>query len=158
MIKRKIGSGIYKRPIGWTNRTSFKKGQITWNKGKKHSQETKERMSIAQKGKYSGDKNPAWKGGIVKSSNGYVWVHSPNHPHKDTHNHVYEHRLVMEKHLKRYLLPTEDIHHINGIKNDNRIENLKLFKNRSEHIKSHYKNGSKFGINCPSRPLLSSRK
>ena len=71
--------------------------------------------------------------------NGYVLVFSPNHPYKNRQNYVFEHRLVMEKHLGRYLTKKERIHHKNGIKSDNRIENLYLCKNNGEHLKQFHK-------------------
>ena len=42
----------------------------------------------------------------------------------------------MSKHLSRSIKKTEIIHHINFIRNDNRLSNLYLFTNTSEHIKS----------------------
>ena len=86
-----------------------------------------------------GNKNNFWNGGKSINCNGYVCIHSPNHPFKNNRGYVFEHRLVMEKHLGRYLVPEEKVHHINGIKTDNRIENLKLFKNESEHQQHHRK-------------------
>lgn len=50
----------------------------------------------------------------------------PNHPYATKHGKVMIHRLVMEDHLGRYLLPSESVHHINGDTKDNRLENLQL--------------------------------
>jgi len=64
-------------------------------------------------------------------SSGYVLVYPDNAKHPTTNNgRILEHRLVMEKHLGRYLKPGETIHHKNGIRSDNRIENLELWVGR----------------------------
>jgi Mor family transcriptional regulator len=72
----------------------------------------------------------AWKGGHVKIGEGYVgiWV-APDDPLASMRlreGYVLEHRLVMARHLGRPLTRTETVHHINGDKTDNRLENLQL--------------------------------
>lgn len=129
--------------------TEFKKDFIPWNKNKPHSEKTKEKISIVNKGKHyspetefkkgqiSDSKNPHWKGGKNITTRGYVRVKNRQHSFCDANGYVLEHRLIMEEHLERYLTPEEIVHHINGIKNDNRIENLQLCANESEHQKYH---------------------
>jgi hypothetical protein len=77
-----------------------------------------------------------WKGGrrIIQ---GYIYLYIPEHPAAQR-GVVQEHRLVMEENLGRYLKSDEVVHHLNGIKDDNRIENLQLVK-RGEHVSNHFK-------------------
>lgn len=80
--------------------------------------------------------SPNWKGGRHKMYLGYIYVYKPDHPHAvSNHTYVLEHRLVMEKHIGRYLFPWEIVHHINGVRDDNRIENLELLPSRKHNTK-----------------------
>ena len=60
---------------------------------------------------------------------------------------IKEHRHIMEQHLSRKLLPSEDVHHINGDKTDNRVENLEVIDHGKHTIKTNasrtYKRGQK---------------
>jgi uncharacterized protein (DUF1330 family) len=86
-----------------------------------------------------GEKNQFWHGGRTLEKGRYYLVKVPNHPHKNSHGYVREHRLVVEKHLGRYLKPKEVVDHINGNTLDNRIENLRVFPNNAEHLRTTLK-------------------
>ena len=100
-------------------------GKPGWNKGQKWPER-------------SGKNHHNWKGGRCREG-GYIHIYSPDHPFCTRHKYVKEHRLVVEKHLKRYLTKKEIVHHINGITDDNRLENLMLFKNQPYHMWFHKK-------------------
>ncbi len=83
-----------------------------------------------------GSKHPMWNKGIKKDKYGYSYRHVKYHPNMNSQNYVFEHRIIMEDYLGRFLKENEIIHHKNGIKYDNKIENLQL-TNKYEHMKLH---------------------
>jgi hypothetical protein len=87
-----------------------------------------------------GDKHYNWNNGKTFHAAGYIFRSCPGHPRATKRGkYVLEHILVMEQSLGRYLFTYERVHHINGIKNDNRLENLQLETDR-EHKSYHANN------------------
>ena len=86
---------------------------------------------------------------IIKKGDYYYCV-VKNHPKATSKGYVLHHRIIMENHLNRLLNANEVVHHINGDKKDNRIENLEVMT-RSEHTRNHQLvKGSKWLIlRCP---------
>lgn len=103
--------------------------------GKKHKLESRARISAASSQQPRGEASHAWKGGRITDKAGYIQVYMPDHPHAVV-LYVLEHRLVMEQVLGRYLTSDEVVHHKNGIKTDNRPENLEVMT-QSAHIAYH---------------------
>ena len=145
------------------------------DKGSRHTEETKLKMSKAHKGKcfteehkrrigeahkgiprseelkrklsefhknISMENHSSWKGGIARRS-GYLNFKVPEGCRfscmKNKNGYVPIHRLTMAAFLQRPLKPKEIVHHINSVRDDNRIENLKLLKNSGVHINLHLK-------------------
>ena len=85
--------------------------------------------------------------------NGYIMRKVNNHPRQNSRGYVPEHRLVYERYLGRFLDSKEVIHHINGDREDNRIENLQLSIENGEHIKEYHQkrrnNNGQFICNEP---------
>lgn len=71
--------------------------------------------------------------------NGYIMRKVNNHPNEDARGYVAEHRLIYERYLGRFLDKKEVIHHINGNRADNRLENLQIAIENGEHVKKYHR-------------------
>jgi len=76
-----------------------------------------------------GDRNPNWNGGIVLKK-GYVRVRKDG-------GYLRQHRFIVSEYIDRKLNKHERIHHIDGNKTNNEINNLYIFRNNYSHIKYH---------------------
>lgn len=79
------------------------------------------------------------KEGRTSCGNGYVLIKCSKHPMANNRGYIYLHRLVMEEKIGRYLTQDEVVHHIDGNKKNNSIENLMLFNSTKEHSAFHNK-------------------
>ena len=110
--------------------------------GTPHTPESKRKLAIAN----GGSNNYRWKGGRKINRAGYVMLLMPDHPNaykekrgdgEKKGRYVLEHRVVMSEILGRPLDRWDIIHHMNGIKTDNRPENL-------QHLR-----GDNYGCHLP---------
>lgn len=87
-------------------------------------------------GTQKGEKHPSWRGGVTYSGRGYRLIKAHGHPAVNARGYVFEHRLVMEQVLGRYLTADEVVHHKDGDKLNNLPENLELLS-QAEHMRLH---------------------
>lgn len=93
-------------------------------------------IPLRKPGPPSGKRNASWSGGRIVDKYGYVLLRMPDHPDADAIGYVREHRFVMEKKIGRRLEPSELVHHKNGVRHDNRAENLEILR-AGEHRTRH---------------------
>lgn len=91
-----------------------------------------------------GSENGNWKGGKTTHTSGYPMIYRPEH-HRASNNYVFEHILAAEEKLGRKLKENEVVHHVNGVKTDNRPENLKVLS-KQEHDWRFNRSESRFSI------------
>ena len=98
-----------------------------------------------------GQRHSNWKGRI-RIPKGYIFLRIPEHPNANKIGYVLEHVYVMSKSIGRPLRHNETVHHKNGIRDDNRLENLELME-RAGHtthhlLEKHAFNRNLFGNIC----------
>ena len=101
--------------------------------GRKVSLETKEKLSKVRKCHFDG---MIGYGHTKLNTHGYVLVYVPDHPRAHKDGYYWLHVVLVERDIGRYLRENEVVHHINRIRDDNRIDNLRLM-DKKEHMSMH---------------------
>ena len=102
-------------------------------KGRTFSDESRKKMSESKKSHFDGFNGIGF---LKHRADGYISAFVPDHPNATADGMVMLHTIVMERHIGRYLNPDEVVHHVNHIRNDNRLENLILMK-KHDHMSMH---------------------
>jgi hypothetical protein len=110
-------------------------------KGKRHTTLSKKLIGKKSSEKFTPEyikKNytDKFNGNKKRDINGYTLIKDYSHPNRNSHDDVLEHIKIMSDQLKRPIKKGEVIHHINFVRSDNRLKNLYLFSNISEHGKA----------------------
>jgi len=79
-------------------------------------------------------RNPNWQGGRVKTGTGYFKILAPTHTRADSCGYVLEHIIIWEQTHSKPLPKGWIIHHLNGIKDDNRPVNLAALPNKKHYL------------------------
>jgi hypothetical protein len=115
-----------------------RKARIAYGRGKYCSRS----CADPHRGHGHGGLNPNWKGGRA-IADGYILITVDGH-------RKMEHRHIMEIALGRPLRPGECVHHINGIRDDNRLDNLEVLS-RATHATLHQPHGPNHTGRVPSK-------
>lgn len=102
----------------------------------------------------TGEKNGLWNGGRSVASNGYVLIRvGCDHHLADSRGYAYEHRLIAEAKIGRKLQPGEQVHHIDGNKQNNDPENLEVTSGIAEH-RVHHRRRKDLRVPGEDNPLI----